>query len=378
MNWWEIIPEVNCIFAIDATSKYTSSKVFFANNINRFLTNYSGNNKVSLTGTFGWKYKNLELILPMEKYIYKALNFNDVNMIFDVPILLPNEFTFILKCKVNTTTVFISNNGQDYGMVYGTDTNSASVWHIKDFVTDTLEYSKQQFESVKFNNIQTVILKGNIADKDVTFITDYGSYKVPKDSVAFNSFLKSQTYTTLGHTHSSTAHSLKVDIIAYGLFNKNFSDTDVSQILSCIDKQFKIKTSPIKILNRSRVDAIQFLNVFKPKLKELNKIYEIFNSAVSRYQGVTTVLNDNISSLNVINCLYKNTYSIKDIVLEEGLPVQSKLYLYDKATGELLKTTVSNIKGEFLFIDLNTNFEYIVTATDPKYQFQSIIKDYNI
>ena len=75
--------------------------------------------------------------------------------------------------------------------------------------------------------------------------------------------------------------------------------------------------------------------------------------------------------------MYKNTKTITDIVLEEGLPVITKLYLYERYTGELLKVTSSNSKGQFTFLDLKEDIEYIIRASDNKYQFQSILKDYN-
>ena len=379
LKWWEVPQNCECLFALDTTSTYTSTRVFFANNNNRFLTNYSGVNKAYASVTSGWKYKNLNITLPLKKHIYKSLTFNDVNMIFDSPMLLPNEFTILLKCRVNMTTVFLSNNGQDYGMVFGTDGNSSPIWHIKDFVTDTLEYTRQQFDSAKFDNIQTIILKGNLANKDVTFKTDYGLYRVPKDSPAFNSFLKSQTYTTLGHTHTSTAHSLKVDIIAYGLFNKVISDEEEIQVDSTIDDNFLLPSKNIEFKNNIREHKTLLENIMA-SLSFIN--LEMKNSLKNVYPKETRPFTTNFKlfehEIKSAAKLYKNLKNISDIVLEEGLPAkQVTVFLNERNSGILLKTTKSDEKGEFSFYNLSSDLEYTVTANDSKYQFGSIIKNYN-
>ena len=54
-----------------------------------------------------------------------------------------------------------------------------------------------------------------------------------------------------------------------------------------------------------------------------------------------------------------------------------KLFLYERNTGVLIKTTFSDTEGNFSFLNLNKDLEYFVTANDNKYQFQSVIKNYN-
>ena len=62
-----------------------------------------------------------------------------------------------------------------------------------------------------------------IGNKNVSFITTYGTYVVPSDSLAFTTFLQTQTYEVIGYLTSSQDWSVDADIISYGLFNREFN-----------------------------------------------------------------------------------------------------------------------------------------------------------
>ena len=117
---------------------------------------------------------------------------------------------------------------------------------------------------------------------------------------------------------------------------------------------------------------------FKTRIENLKTLEEQFQATKSVRTFIKeTVLDEEKGQMYSYNILYKNIKSITDIVLEEGVPVVTKLYLYERHTGQLIKVTSSNSLGIFSFLDLEVDLEYIVRASDSKYQFHSIIKDYN-
>ena len=73
----------------------------------------------------------------------------------------------------------------------------------------------------------------------------------------------------------------------------------------------------------------------------------------------------------------KNVYSIKDYVYKENVGVRTILFLYERESGELIYKTESDDTGYFEFNNLDKNLEYVVTSSDKKHQFKSIIKNYD-
>ena len=72
-----------------------------------------------------------------------------------------------------------------------------------------------------------------------------------------------------------------------------------------------------------------------------------------------------------------STITLEGLITEEDIPVSVQLYIYNKKTGELVSKTTSNKLGEYSFEQLDKTLEYFVTAYDKKYQYKSIIQDYN-
>lgn len=384
MNWWETPGSNSCLFAIDYNSTYTKNTLTFSNNPSRFLTTLNGDNLLSKNIVSGIKAYNLKRIIPLKIYSYKSLKIDKTNLLFDSPLFIPNNFTMILKAKVNGSSLLMSNNGVSYGLTFGTgeyNADSDSAWRIDGFRPEG-DYTKSDFDAVNKGLIQNVVIRGDIANKQVEFITDYGTFIVPQESTAFQKFLVSQTYTTLGYQHEHTYWRPDLDIIAYGLFNKILSNEELDTLFSSIEESFlKTTVTPYKHSTETDIE-LRFYETANatstffehPKDILLNVNY-VNNKHVAHAPKVS--LGFDLLPLDIAGVLYSDKEDIIDIVLEEGAPVQIKLYLYEKETGSLIKTTLSDKQGNFSFLNLNKDSEYIVTANDPKYQFQSVIKNYN-
>lgn len=380
MKWWEIIPNAPCIFAIDSESVVDKDKITFTNNPNRFLTYINGKSKAITSKTTGYKNKNLEYEQPLKTYTYKSLNIWDTPLLFDTPIQLPDEFTFILKVKVKQTSVFLSNgiNGSNYGLVL--DYFESNVYSYRWRVANWTPLEGRDHRELKpFNkfSISTVIFKGVKSTQDIQMITDYGVFKPSNNNLYIgDGFLAANSYSTLGFAHLDIDHKGNSDIVAYGLFAKNMSNEEVNIVLNTIDNQFLIKESLVSLQPSRQLETSS--QVFK-NLKFQKNTYLVVPLQAGEAElplPSRTVLRI-FNEAKYIRNLYKKYETIEDYVYEEGEAVQTKLYLYEKATGQLIKTTISDKNGYFIFHNLNEKQEYIVSAIDPKYQFKSISKDYN-
>lgn len=380
MRWWEGFTGINCTFALDSTSITTENRVYFSNDTSRFLTLTNGINKAKTGITRGLKFENFKLE-SLNINEYQSLNIFNTNLLFDTPLPITDEFTLILKCKINQSTVFISNSSSEYGPTFGiginenirSEVSSDFVWRFSGFTPDIATYKIAQ-------DIKTIVIKGTMSTKDIYVYTDTEVFKIPTDSVSFTTgFLVPRTYTTLGYNHTNPVlWCLNSDIIAFGIFDKALSDIQIEKLKNDIDSEFKIKTIEIeKPFYNSSFSDFSIKNQLKINFSNFNTFDNYFQSSKAVKNNIKESIYNINYSLNVSNNLYKNVKNIKDIVLEEGVPIQTKLYLYEKSTGQFLKTTNSNKLGEFIFLDLDVNANYIVRASDKKYQFQSILKDYN-
>ena len=378
MKWWEMTSNCNCIFALDSQSDIVADKVFFSNNSNRFLTILNGNEKVRRSKMGGITRKTFEFISPIKSYSYDCLAIYKTNLLFDNPIVLPKNFTIILRCSVRDYTILLSNTSVNYGLTFGTGSSSDdNLWRF-DGYTSGLEYNSNLKNISHKDIIQTVVLKGSLDLKDVDIFTDYGEYKIPIESTAFQKFLKNQEYSLIGHSISDSYWRPNLDIIAYGLFDKVFSEEEVSDVITQIENQFLLKEIITSVTNKSLYNLLTIgssknTTSYQPLNLLLSTVYKLPTDTVI----ITPTSGKEITYTETLSVLYKKVKDIFDIVLEEGNPIQTKLYLLEKNTNLLIKTTMSNKEGEFYFYNLSTDFEYVVTANDPKYQFQSIIKNYN-
>lgn len=380
MKWWEIPQNCNCIFALDTDSVTSSSKVYFSNKPEKFLTLQNGNNKVYPGLATGFKHKNLINEKPLKYHTYKSLIIAKTNLLFSTPILLSESFTFILKCRLRQNSVLMSNNGASFGLTLGVgdyDQIDEGYWRINGFNAGDQVYSKKQLVPFTGNYIQTVVLKGSINLKDVSFKTDYGTFQIPSNSPAFQNFLQNKTYSHIGYT-SSENWQPNIEIIAYGLFDKILTEEEELQIEENLEENFFLKKSNFDFKTSLSYGEEKYYyesNLLKPK----NFGESDFLQGSEPVDGSETFINKVKINSEVIvrQTLYKDFENIYDKVLEEGLPVEVKLFLYERNTGILIKTTFSDTEGNFSFLNLNKDLEYFVTANDNKYQFQSVLKNYN-
>lgn len=358
-SWWSIYKDT-CLFAIDNNSGiYYNSTLLVTSNGSLLNSEAKVPDKITKNITSGVTYKNFTIEYDYV-HVYKSINFNKLNLIFNNPITLPNEFTIVLKCKVNTRSVFLNKSLQvdTVGPVFeGKDYINGSQyrfnWRVSNFQTGS-DYPENIRKSDK-TYIDTLVIKGNISNKNVSFITTYGTYVVPSDSLAFTTFLQTQTYEVIGYLTSKPDWSVDADIIAYGLFNREFNTEEINNILSKIDEEFLISKNKTQLQN---LNIINYTTFMKP-VKNV---------------GIPVHLDDKIY---ITDLRIKNAYNIKDYVYKENVGVRTILFLYERESGELIYKTESDDTGYFEFNNLDKNLEYVVTSNDKTHQFKSIIKNYD-
>lgn len=365
MKWWQLPSNGQCLFAIDSETIYTPTTLIL-NNTSKIVSILGTPGSVKASITSGYYTKNYDRPNSQNIEMYKCLTITS-DLKFNSPIVRPNNFTFILKCKVYEYINFLTNITSESSLYKNPGDN---IWRSDtNVITSSSDYSSSVRMKYSRDNIEQVVLRCDTANNRVDIITDYGSYT----AAIGGSFFNSPNYNMLrGYSN----RSFNSDIIAYGMFDKYLSDKEISEVFSSIDAQFKHKTiSPLfveeevisklplgikYVANFQHTPVIKPLNTSTPSFKKLNQTSLYLTTTFSNPQTY-----------------FENYLEIEDIVLEEGLPVRVLLYLYEKTTGELVSTTLSNLKGEFKFTNLNADMEYTITARDKKYQFQSIIKDYN-
>lgn len=395
MAWWsKIKPESECLFALDSNSVIEEDKIFFTNKPSRFLT-FLGPKKRTRVGVVKGQVSREGGAIKE----FKALKIDRTNLLFDYPLQLPNNFTIILKCTVNTSSKFLSNNGTDFGPAYKVDPNSSipeeGSWILEGFRSDSTVLGNKRFE--ERYDLQTVILSGSIDSKSVYIKTNYGKELIPANSESYRTFLVSQSLSTVGAGAGEPSWGLHADIIAFGVFSSVLTEEEIQDVLLEIDKDFLIGYAATELNNKPPQTYIpqgyfnikdkNYLDLDQHEIPSLEMLHfkpdTLFTnlkrgSPVEVFPIQGTSLSEKISSIDSFSVLYRNMFSIQDIVLKEEYPVKTKLYLYEKNQGSLIKVTVSDQEGVFQFNNLNPELEYIVRASDNSYQFKSILKDYNI
>lgn len=374
--WWNIIPNASCVFAIDydIVIDNDSGAVGLSNNSDNFLfvENYEIN-KVQKSNIVGYTENNFIPYYNDKLWVYKCLNLYKKNLIFRTPINIPEQFTMILKTKVISKSVFLNTTSSDtsgHGLVFeGPDVSNSSDfrynWRLPGY-NSGLNYS-ESFRKGGLGAIETVILKGNLLTQDVTLITDYGVYTVPKSASAFTNFFNKQL-NILGYTRASD-FSPDANIVAYGLFNKEFNSDELSIVLNKIDENFLIKKLDI---NLSEFKTYEYSNInIKSNRINIGEKSTMFYKTINKIN--LTLEND----IYISNLKIKNVSNIKDYVYKENVGVRTNLFLYERESGELIYKTESDDTGYFEFNNLDKNLEYVVTSNDKKHQFKSIIKNYD-
>ena len=372
-KWWNIVPNSGCIFALDSDSiiEYKNNVVRYSNDPNKFLytENYSPN-KVSKTIASGYTTKNF--IPDLKKILsYKSIYINNSNLIFQDPLVIPDNFTMVLKVKVKNTSEFLSNtliNRKSHGLTLDYTNGSYPYlynWRIINLNTGD-SYSTETRSTI-FKTISTVIMKGNKADKNVDIITEYGIYTVPSSNV----FLTTNPYNILGTP--SYGYYPDADIIAYGLFDKVFSMEEVQVLLSQIDKDFLMRSVPITPLNLRDTSFTKYV------LSSSIDIARAYLKTVPYIQYTKLNNGSNVTKTNNYGFFENITKykTISDYIFKEGVPISTLVFLYERKGGVLVAKSYSDEKGYFEFKDVNADLEYVVTSNDTTYQFKSVIKNYD-
>ena len=371
MAWWNQYPGINPIFTFDATSP-AGAGVGMAHN-HKIISNINqGAGRVfpsSILSNLGGSIEG-----------YQTLRFNKSELQLSPAIKIPREFTMILKVKLYTSSTFLSNNGSNYGLIYGTGASEASdgLWRMYGYTSPQGNRNLQQRLKEDLPNIFDVVLKGNAVTKSCTLSINGTTHVIPPSSGLFDNFLKPDySFATIGDSYGNTTWVPNADVIAYGLFDSEMSEEQLEQVFLNIDLQFK-KTSvdrASKVFNILPIEPRKYKNTYGDYTTQLIEILK--EKPITDYNKKFLYSLNILKGGTVYNVLYKNVHDIVDQVLEEGVPVAVKLYLYHKATGQLVKTTISSNSGWFSFYDLDEEQEYIVSASDNKKQFKSIIKDYD-
>lgn len=371
MAWWNQYPGINPVFTFDGSSP-VGSGVGMAHNTNIVNNIYQGAGRVFPSS----------ILISSEEGVqgYQTLRFNKSELQLSPSIKIPEDFTMILKVKLYGSSIFLSNNGSNYGLTYGTGSSETSdgLWRLSGYTPPQDNRNLQQRLKEDLPNIFDVVLKGNIVTKACTLTVNGTTHVIPPSSGVFGSFLvPGYSFTTLGYSYNNSTWGVDSDVIAYGLFDKEMTENQIEQVFLNIDLQFKKTPSKLAsqvfhILPTTPKNITTSYGYYTTQLIEVLKDSPIFEHNKKFQYPLNTV-----ESGRNFNLLFKNVQNISDQVLEEGVPVSVKLFLYHKATGQLVKTTVSASNGWFSFYDLDSEQEYIVSASDNKKQFKSIIKDYD-
>lgn len=374
MKWWEIPQNCNCLFALDSDSTIDNStrRLYFSNKVP--LNNYINLPGVSLDKVSKVTTSGLQKGLFVH---YKALRVDKIILEINTTISIPEETTWILVVKPLSKFSSLAsapngtgNRGFEFRYDYG---GTRQGW------TFNSTFVKEPVKQSDLQKFQTGIHKVDISTsrllKTFKVNTNYGTDIVESSPGSFfsetNSFGNMRELKYLSYNTSTWLP--EVDIIAYGAFDKLLTEEELTEIYASIEASYIQSETGIillKPLSYSRGFNMQIDRVLKNPAYQL----KVRENITQRLLKNSSIISLPVRSLQV---LYKNLENISDVVLEEGVPVSVKLYLHEKNTGKLIKTTVSSLSGVFNFFNLKAELEYVVTAHDNKYQFQSIIKNYD-
>lgn len=377
MKWWEIPQNCNCLFALDSESilEEDNSKVYYSSDTLKFLRTYrSLKNKVSKGQTHGFASKSFENIFET-LYSYDCLYLDNTNLEFNTRFYTGDECTWILKCEVLDPTVMSQGSSTASNGLTFTNTSlsetTGKTWYAGGLNSKTPILNKNR--RLRPNTIHNVIIRNNNFLKTTSLKTDSKLDTVPESTYFTTGFGSNHEVVRIGY--SVAAWYPKVKIIAYGAFDKILTKEEEDKIFAQIDVQFlrnvtqtQFKTTKPVLDNRNTFN-------FYTKINPLNIVENIQSS--TPIEAIFNIKKDSaVFDRDFSNKLHKKSVKIKDIVLEENVPIQAKLYLYERESGVLIKTTYSDKKGVFEFNNLDPEMEYRVTSNDPKYQFQTITKNY--
>lgn len=370
--WWNIVTNSNPIFAIDSTSQieFEGSVLRYANNPNNYFVSQAfTKNAVEKSNCYGTKAYNYTQLFDYF-YSYKSLRFKKISFKFKEVLNYPENFTLILCTKVYTNSCFLgkSKTGADHGPAWERVPESSQQYVYNwryDLEITGQNYSYNKREEVLNPHISYVVYTGNLGTGKVKAYTPYGVY----DLTIGKHFRSDVNIDLLGFT--STSWNIDADIIAFGVFDKEFTTEEISSVLSKIETDFKIDQ---KVISTSKSTQLLFNNSIEELITNSEKIkMNLYNFYKPIIQKSNNMLSEKIYTKNLKISKYHN---ISDYIYEEGQPVISKIFLIERRTGQLIATTMSNQLGYFEFKDIDKNLEYMVISPHKQYQFKSVLKDY--
>lgn len=392
MTWWEIPQNCNCFFALDANTRITgnTTKLSLSNTENNWLVvDGLTPNRVSNSISVGFESENFENKGDVIKS-YKSLYINDINLNFNKRISTGRTNTWILKCLVRGNTVFAQGFGSSsnpYGPtfdMFGSSESYGKCWYVNELYTGSYTSISNYNRRLNSKSILTLIIKNDFENNKFIFKTDYNEGEItPPASYFQREFGSDHELARIGH--ESSTWFPKAEIIAFGMFDKILSEEEEVAIFQSIDQEFLIKSQDVDF-NFAFDSSLIFNSEFKDSLgryKKFNPIRKIkYSKNINNSDLSQSLVFSNKTLKNkfvVKQVLYKNLKSIEDTVLKEGIPAEGvKLFLYERFTGTLIKTTTSSDLGKFSFNFLSKDLEYVITANDANYQFKSIIKNYDV
>ena len=410
MAWYEI-PGVSCIFALDYNSELSlnGSRVSLSNNPTEYLKIKTNGNPLMKGPSLGWKVKDFKLDIESGGLIYKTLKVEKTNLIFERAKTFPGskKVTFILKVKLKSSSKFmnaVENSDSMYGLSFTEDGSNSynNLWRFRNvsslpFIDLGVPY-KNRFSNFKIA-FDTVVLKLDWESNVGELITSYGSLSIPTSVLEDPSlFVKANSFKVLGS--GSTAWELDADIVAYGMFEGYLSDQQVTACLTNIDleflessgisKGFEDTTEEFNLeLSEGRSEEIANLSLqyqdIRPLTLEVDSEISVEPLPYLSKESVENLKTFHLNPLMwvekkkplLVNKRHQKSFDLRGLITEEDSPVATKLYIYEKGGGLLIGTTFSDKNGVYIFKNLDRSMEYVVTSFDRKYQYKSIIQDFN-
>lgn len=346
MSWHNLSDRYNSLFYIDATSD---------------MINYIPQNTNIPKPS----------ILIEDGKVYRTMRISKVNLKLKTPLTIPDEVTWVLVAKAYKNCVLVSGGAglSNWGFAFARNFVSNGSW--QGWYESGTKLLDPLATGDVLDTINSVVIRSDkvskIYNKTNTFNGVFDTLSV-YDPPNFGSL---QTVTYIGYT--TTGLEPDVDILGFACFDKILTDLEITEVTQAIYRESQINLST-KTLETPRKPKSFIKN--KPSeiiIKPLPKLFYInYEAKLKVVQNTETFENFETSAL------YPRLTILSDQILEEGLPIRCKVFLYERQTGTLLKTTMSGIDGYFTFYNLDPTLEYIVTANDNKYQYLSIIKNYNI
>lgn len=377
---WHDIPGVNCLFALDYNSPIESSGSIlkFSNLSEIYLKSENSiKNKIEKKKSSGYSYKNYKIDYRLFK-TYKVLSINKQNYLFSSRLHLKDQkaFTLILKAKIYSKTGFLLSNVSSSTSISFLEYSEGSedyrdIWRLPGVKTASKLASQipgdfKNRDSVFIRSFDTVVLRVDGDLKKGSLKTSSGTYTLSEEYFLNEgvSWLNGY-FDRIGAT--SSGWEPHTDIVYFGLFDGILDEDQEVSLIAEAESEFLVSESLGDYFENRDYFLKSSSDSLSPKFYKIPDTKEGYTfNFTSKEPKNFKILLDQRSDL----------FDLEDIVTKEMLPISSKLFLYNKRSGVLLDSSVSDEKGRFKFYNLNPDFEYQVTSYDPKLEFNSIIKDY--